>query len=218
MGVCLFRKRFSRHIVQLGACRLDFVSIHIVFKNVSMLLRYFLVSVFHHQVSCLASVVLHVEQLFAVSSFVVQYIFVACGTYHPATRVLLLPSNCVSVMTYSWWGACGLPSSAILRNDFPVVAFGLLAPAQSQMVAKKSTPLLISCGSFVPACFLPGRVTITGDIYHFLVQGRFLVPVVGAYSVSVVAGEDNDGILPQVILVDGVDDLTISRSTFSTRR
>ena len=40
-----------------------------------------------------------------------------------------------------------------------------------------------------------------------LVQGRFLVPVVGAYSVSVVAGEDNDGILPQVILVDGVYNL-----------
>ena len=50
-----------------------------------MLLRYLLVSVFHHQVSCLASVVLHVEQLFAVSSFVVQHVFVTFGTYHPAT-------------------------------------------------------------------------------------------------------------------------------------
>lgn len=50
-----------------------------------MLLRHFLVSVFHHQVSCFASVVLHVEQLFAVSSLIVQYIFVALGTYHPAS-------------------------------------------------------------------------------------------------------------------------------------
>ena len=205
MGVCLFRKRFSRHIVQLGACRLDFVSIHIVFKNVSMLLRYFRVSVFHHQVSCLASVVLHVEQLFAVSSFVVQYIFVACGAYHPApclAAVELCFGNDILLV-----GSLRIAFFGYLRNDFPSASSGSLAPAQSQTVAKKSTPLLMSCGSFVPACFLPGRGYDERDVYHFLVQGRFLVPVVGAYSVSVVAGEDNDGILPQVILVDGVYNL-----------
>ena len=32
--------------------------------------------------------------------------------------------------------------------------------------------------------------------------------MVGAYSVSMIAGEDNNGVLPQVVFVDGVDDLT----------
>lgn len=159
-GSLPFRKRFSRHIVQLGACRLDFVSIHIVFKNVSMLLCYLLVSVFHHQVSCLASVVLHVEQLFAVSSFVVQHVFVTFGTYHPATCFAAV-ETCFGddiVLVGSLW----ITLFCYLRNDFPVVLSGFSAPVQSQIVAKKSTPLLMSCGSFSPACFLPGRVTIRG--------------------------------------------------------
>lgn len=155
-----FCEHLSRYVVQFGTRRSDFMAIHEFLKNITMFLRHFRIGVLHHQVSCLAPVVLHVEQLFAVSSFVVQYIFVACGAYHPApclAAVELCFGNDIL-----WWGACGLPSSAILRNDFPSASSGSLAPAQSQTVAKKSTPLLISCGSFVPACFLPGRVTMNG--------------------------------------------------------
>ena len=54
---------------------------------------------------------------------------------------------------------------------------------------------------------LAGQGYDKGNIYHFLVQSRFLVPVVGTYSVSMVAGEDDDGILPQVLLVDGIYNL-----------
>ena len=79
-----FCEHLSRYVVQFGTRRSDFMAIHEFLKNITMFLRHFRIGVLHHQVSCLAPVVLHVEQLFAVSSFVVQYIFVACGAYHPA--------------------------------------------------------------------------------------------------------------------------------------
>lgn len=52
-----------------------------------MLLCHLLVGVFHHQISHFTPVVLHIEELFAMSSFVVEHIFVTFGAYYPAPRL-----------------------------------------------------------------------------------------------------------------------------------
>ena len=140
------------------------------------------------------------------SSFVVQYIFVACGAYHPAP--------CLAAVELCFG------NDILLVGSLRIAFFGYFAERLSVSVFRQFGACPVANGS-------EEVYTVTDELRQ-LRAGMFLAgqgydergclplprtgPISGfqwwaAYSVSVVAGEDNDGILPQVILVDGIYNL-----------
>ena len=76
---------FARYIVQFRTTRTYVIGLHPLFKDVSMLLQFFFVCIFHCQISHFSPVILHIKELLTVSSFIIKNIFVMFTAYYPAS-------------------------------------------------------------------------------------------------------------------------------------
>lgn len=173
----------SWHVRNVGARRFYAILLHPLFEHTAVLRQRFGVCFLHCKVACLATVAVHIVELFAIASLVVEHILEVGRAYRPSqcARSLVKEGFRHYVRLVLCVGVAAFGNVAIGHST---CAFRLVGTCPVAYRGKEVGTVVDELGQLFAGVLLARQHNYHRNVGHFVVKYRLLVPVVGAGAVA----------------------------------